>query len=103
MPLQRNLMALEPGNIPTAAQLQYVLQPALVFAPGPSTCGSFDKMALVIFSDSEKLLSLLVLNSLDDSEFLDINDKVGLLYSVGKILGSSRRIFLSQISFFFRE
>ena len=46
-------------------------------------------MALIILSDSEKLLSLLVLNSLDDSEFLDINDKVGPLYSIGKILGSS--------------
>ena len=82
-------MALEPGNIPTATQLQYVLQPALVFAPGPSTCGRFDKLALIILSDSEKLLSLLVLNTLDDSEFLDINDKVGSLYSIGKILGSS--------------
>ena len=46
-------------------------------------------MALIILSDSEKLLSLLVLNTLDDSEFLDINEKVGSLYSVGKILGSS--------------
>ena len=82
-------MASEPGNVPIAAQLQYVLQPALVFAQGPSTCGGFDKMALIILSDSEKLLSLLVLNSLDDSEFLDINDKVSPLYSIGKILGSS--------------